>query len=326
MLRTRVSRVGTHHHKRTPTPHFVPHWTISFSSSLVFSLPIEFFFLCAYKTPLFSIPTLPSPMFSMSIFSHRDSDDLASCVPTLSEPLNHFQFYPEERARTPPCGARALPCDSSSATWDNGLSCDDVNSKSDVCLMSAPFYEQESLGPSTVTPLAHPAELKEVRRVPTPPDHGRAIAARSSMLTNNYLCGDEDNNGRQEEANRRRTLLSPIRLPAVPALHAKQLQDLHGKGTGGSGSRTYFYYTDVLLAAKRSRAAAARHASAPHAWTRPVEVTSPRRRSVKPFCTLPCSRRQPEVTFTEGTVFIHACKPGRYQRTTEIHTLVNRCV
>ncbi|EPY18034.1 hypothetical protein STCU_10231 [Strigomonas culicis] len=281
----------------------------------------------------------PLPMFSLPHFSQRGSDDSASVVPSLTssqktavrhakgsapavcaslpslrERLKGFQFCPEEGARTPPCSAKALPCDSPSATWDSGLSCDGDNSSSGVCVMSALFNEQESKRPGSITLLKPVLTLAEVNSMVTPPGDGWSISARSSILTNNHLCDGNAHSSAHGEAEGRRALLSPVELPAVPLLNAKEPQDVAATDEESSGSEAFFYYTDVLLAAKRSRAATARHASAPHAWTRPVKVLSPRRHSDKPFCPLLSPQRRRQVSFTEDTEFIHACKASKDHR------------
>ncbi|EPY18032.1 hypothetical protein STCU_10239 [Strigomonas culicis] len=132
-----------------------------------------------------------------------------------------------------------------------------------------------------------------------------------SILTNNYLCHGDAHSSGHGEVKGRRALLSPVRLPAVSQLNAKELQGVAETDKEDSDSDTYFYYTELLLAEKNRRGAADRHASTPNVLTTHLKVPYPRRHSDKPSYAPPSVHRQRLVGFTEGTEFVHGFRVSK---------------
>ncbi|EPY18025.1 hypothetical protein STCU_10243 [Strigomonas culicis] len=110
---------------------------------------------------------------------------------SLSAPLSCpftdlFSFYHsttgEDAVTFPLCQAKSHPC---APSLENGLSSD--SSMSDLCLMSACFYEQQSVRLEDATPQRRLAEVTTSAPVPSLARNEKKVPHRPPRLINNFF-------------------------------------------------------------------------------------------------------------------------------------------
>ncbi|EPY18029.1 hypothetical protein STCU_10236 [Strigomonas culicis] len=254
-------------------------------------------------------------MLALLRFSRRDRVDTGGGAPSVASDTNEAPHrtagdYLVEGTPLPPFHDRFQFFESRAARPSTPVASGHSEEPSAIRMV---FRACEKLLPHLTTAQKRPSELAEVNRLPSLGEAERQpVPALPTALRNNYLCeGDAHGGGRQDAAEDGGAPGSPVRLPAVRRSSARELHSADANSRTEEDINTYFFYTNLLLAAERGIAPGHPRAATPNLLTTHATVLCPPQGAESPTHMQPSHRRHPQVGFTDSTEFVPAFKSAK---------------